>query len=509
MRLALFLGAAGLALAQAGLDFPMSLAPSPDGKYVLALNAGKNPSISVMEAAGTTPPLRELSRVPLEDAWLGLTFAPSGKTVYAGGGFRGSVYELSFSSSGELRRTREFKASDFIGDVAVSPDGRLIYAADLYKNAIVVINPQSGRVIDHFKTGRRPYRILFHPDGKSYFVSSWADATVYLHSVANGEELGRIRLAPHPTDMVLSDYKPPVEEGQPPIPWKYRLYVTAANTNSVFVVGVGENNTLSLVEAIGIAPESMTPLGMTPSALALSPDQKQLYVACSDADVVASVNVSDTRGVLEEYIPTGAYPTAVRVVNQQVIAVNGHAAPAPGPEVLARDEIDARRTSAEHIVYIVPTGSPEATMRAVAGIVPDYTAKFAPAWAAGRKKTNDFDGREPANTPPGGYIWSNARAAGISVKNYGISELGQVLTGTEWTKSLLEDLNQAADDGSLPRLIVIPQTGTPTMDAIRQAIQKSKFGVKTEIVSGDLWKVERLLGLRPMTRTDAGPNPLR
>ena len=62
-----------------------------------------------------------------------------------------------------------------IGDVALSPDGRLIYAADLYHDSVVVINPQSGMMIGRIKTGRRPYRILFHPDGKSLFVTSWAD----------------------------------------------------------------------------------------------------------------------------------------------------------------------------------------------------------------------------------------------------------------------------------------------------------------------------------------------
>ena len=40
----------------------------------------------------------------------------------------------------------------------------------------------------HYKTGRRPYRILFHPDGKSSFVSSWADGTVYLHETRTGLE---------------------------------------------------------------------------------------------------------------------------------------------------------------------------------------------------------------------------------------------------------------------------------------------------------------------------------
>ncbi len=56
--------------------------------------------------------------------------------------------------------------------MALSPDGRLIYAADLYHDSVVVINPQSGMVIEQFKTGRRPYRILFHPDGKIFFVTT-------------------------------------------------------------------------------------------------------------------------------------------------------------------------------------------------------------------------------------------------------------------------------------------------------------------------------------------------
>src|ERR1051325_8385338 len=75
---------------------------------------------------------------------------------------------------------------------------------------------------------RRPYRILFHPDGKSFFVSSWADGAVYLHDAGNGSEIGRIRLGPHTTDMVLSDRKVPDDESGS----RYRLVVAAANTNS-------------------------------------------------------------------------------------------------------------------------------------------------------------------------------------------------------------------------------------------------------------------------------------
>ena len=54
------------------------------------------------------------------------------------------------------------------------------------------------------------------------------------------------------------------------------------------------------------------PLGMTPSALALSPDGKRLYVVCSDANAVAVVDVSEDRSDVLGFIPTGWYPTAAR-----------------------------------------------------------------------------------------------------------------------------------------------------------------------------------------------------
>src|SRR5262249_54613431 len=185
---------------QVQLDtLPMSTALSKDGKFLLVLNGGyKPPSISVI----TTDSPHEASRVPVADAWLGLAFSPDGKTVYAGGGSRATVFAFSFSEQGELKPAREFVVApqesrtheDFIGDVAVSPDGRSIYAADMYHDSIVVINPESGRVAQRIKTGRRPYRILFHPDGKSFFVSSWADGSVYLHDAATGSEQGRARV---------------------------------------------------------------------------------------------------------------------------------------------------------------------------------------------------------------------------------------------------------------------------------------------------------------------------
>jgi DNA-binding beta-propeller fold protein YncE len=58
---------------------PMSSALAPDGRYLLVLNGGyKPPSISVID----TQDMKETARVPVADAWLGLTFSPKGDFVY-------------------------------------------------------------------------------------------------------------------------------------------------------------------------------------------------------------------------------------------------------------------------------------------------------------------------------------------------------------------------------------------------------------------------------------------
>jgi YVTN family beta-propeller protein len=312
--------------------FPMATALSPDGQYLLVLNGGyAPPSISVLDVAQA----REIERTPVPDAWLGLAFSSKGDRVYAGGGAQAAVMEFSFSK-GRLQPARTFPvvdaaqrtSRDFIGDVALSPDGRLIYAADLYRDSIVVINPQSGRVIERFKTGRRPYRILFHPDGKSFFVSSWADGSVLRHGTENGEVMTRLRLAPHPTDMVWLAGRPKTDAEEEPSSYVARIFVATANTNSVHTLGVTEANDVRPIEAISLAMTQRQPLGMTPSALGV--DGARLYVACSDANAVAVADVSGSQARVLGLLPVGAYPTAVRpLAGGRLAVVNGKGAGSP------------------------------------------------------------------------------------------------------------------------------------------------------------------------------------
>jgi DNA-binding beta-propeller fold protein YncE len=560
---------------QVQLDsLPLSAAVSPDGKFVLALNAGNHPSISVVE----TGSMKETARVPVADAGLGLAFSPDGRRVYAGGGSRNAVLEFAFSPAGELKASREISAgppgapmngANFIGDVAVSPDGNTILAGDLLHDRVLVMNASSGQVTRAFKSGRRPYRILFHPDGKSYFVSSWADASVYEYSLPSGNEMARARVGAHPADLVLSNRKIPNEQN----PWQYRLFVAAANTNDVFVVGVSEGKELNVLETLNAGFSAVAPAGMTPSGLALSADQTRLYIACSDVNALAVADVSESRSRLNGFVPVGSYPTAVRVVTGGKLAVlNGHSGSmsvidAPTDEMLPEysaramaatpyresfsDSLPEQRSSIEHVIYILMDGNvgpnsaklarefvrlenfhpsgdtPAAALNwAVSAISPDFTERLGPSFAAGRLRYNGFEGGEPANLPPAGYLWSNALSAGLTVRNYGmfvdngaqgvrvkdpsLLDVTNMKYRSPDPQAFLDDLKQfEAPAAMLPNLMVLRTASDAALGRVVEAVSKSRFWAQTAMfVMNPSGPSPMLLALSPYTRRGAvDPTP--
>lgn len=512
---------------------PMASVVSKDGRFLIVMNGGyKPPTLSVLD----TKDGHEIGRTPVPDAWLGLALSPNGRTLWVGGGSQASIFEFSLDANGKLAPARTFEivkpsarsARDFIGDVAVDPEGHLLYASDLYNDAIVVVNTQSGLVIDKFKTGRRPYRILFNPDGKSFYVTSWADGSLYHHQTSNGALIQTLRLGAHPTDMVWRDRATRAEDADGDEPgeavqqpgFRARIFVAAANTNSVYSVGVSEGGDLRVVETINVATTPNHPLGMTPSALALSRDQSRLYVVCSDANAAAVVDVTTAHSQVLGFIPTGWYPTAAKsLADGRLVVLNGKGSrsyPNPkGPNPTQRannmnsqyvaviqtgsasfippltddalstytaevesnspysdeklDEVPPGIPAAiQHVLYIVKENrsydqvfgaigkgesdpslclfnesagpnhyklarefvlfdnfyvnsdvSADGHNWSTSAISNDFVQKMWPSNYGNRNHNYGFEGGEPAAYPPAGYLWTNAAAAGVTMRNYG------------------------------------------------------------------------------------------
>ena len=70
-----------------------------------------------------------------------------------------------------------------------------------------------------------------------------------------------------------------------------------------------------------------------------------------------------------------------------------------------------------------------------AAIASDYVQKMWPNSYAGRRKLYDYEGQEATALPPAGYLWTNAAAAGVAMRNYGyFVEQSQVARGRDGTQ---------------------------------------------------------------------------
>ena len=102
-----------------------------------------------------------------------------------------------------------------------------------------------------------------------------------------------------------------------------RLFVANANENTVTVLDTATGRAQETLWAT-LFPQS--PPGATPNSVALSPDEKTLYVANANINAVAVFDVTDPgHGRSLGFIPTGWYPTSVRVTpdGRQLLILNG------------------------------------------------------------------------------------------------------------------------------------------------------------------------------------------
>lgn len=324
---------------------PIAVRLLPDARSALILHTGnRTPALTLHQL----PDGEVLSRVEMKDAFLGLVLA--GDRVYAGGGSTGGVHRFSLRdgklSGATLLPTNAGPVQpgeSFIGDLTLSADGRTLYAADIQKNEIALLDAASGKLIARWKSVRMPYKILPDPDRPEVLVSSWSGGEVARHAASDGAIAQKIAVGAHTTDML----------------WQGRqLFVAAAHTNTVFVLESPANGTLRIAERLSVAMTPRQPLGMTPSALTLSPDRKTLFIACSDANAVAVADVGSRPARIRGFLPTGWYPTATELLpDGSLLVLNGKGLRSwPNPKG-PTDSMDRRKMTREERAQVQYVGT--------------------------------------------------------------------------------------------------------------------------------------------------------
>ncbi len=207
--------------------------------------------------------------------------------------------------------------------IALSPDGETLYTANNLGDSLGIISDlRDQRNIQRVALGRPGSKQFSYPYdvrvlaagprvGKIY-ISLWGDGTVAVMNPATQRGVSYIPTGRHPTLMMFNSSQS-------------RLYVVNSDSDSVSVI---DTRTDTVIETINVSVAEGQPAGMTPEGLALSRDEKTLYVTNAHANSVAVVRLADkpstsSRSKLAGCIPTGSYPSAVAEVGDRLFIANG------------------------------------------------------------------------------------------------------------------------------------------------------------------------------------------
>ncbi len=352
-------------------DFPhylagqaMSTILDPAGNTLLILTTGFNrikdkndkqideaseEYVFVYDVSGREPRRRQVLKVP--NTFAGISFAPDGKHFYVSGGTDDNLHVFVKDASGlwseEGRPIQLGHTSGGLGlvpgkealasaGVAVTGDGRFTVIANLYNDSVTQVDLQTRRVVAEIEL--RPGKIDGTQAGVAggeypYWVTAKGSDSVYVSSLRDREvvevQLGahpavrqRIRVRGNPNKMILNRDQS-------------RLFVAADNSDTVIVIDTKHNTILEEIPTT--APDWLLKnvkgyTGSAPNALALSHDEKTLYVTNGGSNSVAVIKLGEHSGVVG-LIPTGWSPNAVSVSrdDDRLFVVNGKSVPGPNP----------------------------------------------------------------------------------------------------------------------------------------------------------------------------------
>jgi YVTN family beta-propeller protein len=298
-------------------DRPLGLTLSPNGTTV-AVVTGSNfapRALHIIDVQSS----KLLQSEPLKDSFAGVAFSKDGSAIYIGGGESHEVKILRKGADGRFAADSSIALPDSApSGLALSSDGATLLVALNKKHSAAIIDI-STKAVRTVEVGNYPYTAAITADGRKAYVTNWAgrrpkgtdtadetfrivldprtgipsSGSVSVIDVVAGRVLTEIEVGLHPSGLALHSAS-------------NRLYVANANSDSVTIVNT---KTDRISGVINVRPFKMAPLGSSPNALAVTRDGKTLYVAnaANNAVAVVDTNKREMKGL----IPTGWYPTAV------------------------------------------------------------------------------------------------------------------------------------------------------------------------------------------------------
>ncbi len=291
-------------------DLPLNVAVSPSKKLLAVTNNGQSTqSIMLIDAKSQMI----VDSAVIAKAWLGLAFSADEKWLYASGGndnwiLRYSIKENKLAVADTFILGKPWPEKISVAGIAVDDARNLLYVVTKENNSFYVIDIPKKSIVQQLPLGGEGYTCILSPDKKELYISCWGCDTVRIYDTEKKVFSGAVSVGDNPNDMCVT------KSGK-------FLYVANANDNSVSVIDVAKRR---VIETLNSALYPGAPSGSTTNSVALSEDDELLYIANADNNSLAVFDVENPGSSKSKgFIPTGWYPSCVRIVKKNIIVANG------------------------------------------------------------------------------------------------------------------------------------------------------------------------------------------
>jgi YVTN family beta-propeller protein len=292
-------------------DLPLNIQISASQKLMAVTNNGQSKqSIQLIDPQSE----KILHDQPIKKAWYGLKFSADEKKLYASGANDNIIliYPIIKKMLGKADTIVLGKAwpIEKIGPTGIEVDdaGKRLYAVTKENNSLYIFDLSTNKLVNKVNLGSEAYDCLLSPDKTKLYISLWGADKLAIYDIKAQKITSEILTENHPNEIIQN------RTG------KY-LFVANASDNSVSVI---DAKARKVIEVISTALYPTRLSGSTTNGLALSEDEKTLYVANADNNCLAVFNVSNPgKSSSKGFIPTGWYPTNVRVAGKKIFVSNG------------------------------------------------------------------------------------------------------------------------------------------------------------------------------------------
>lgn len=300
---------------------PVDLALSPDGKWMAVLNKNYLELIHVNDRT-----IFQRLEIKKGGSYIGVTFSEDGRKIYVSQS-RNHIFIAEMNDNNVLNWSDKIKFPEakvgghpVPGGIILDKKDDKLYTTLNRSNSLAIVQ-LSDKSIKEIPVGIAPYELVLYSSQKAY-VSNWggripkegeityksSGSDILVDEKTGIAKNGTVSVVDLSKGMEIKSIEVGLHPGDMVLsPDKKQLYVACANSDIVSVI---DTETDKVVKEISVHFTQGLPFGSAPNALEISKDGKLLYIANGTDNAVCVIDLKNDDKLLG-FIPTGWYPSAV------------------------------------------------------------------------------------------------------------------------------------------------------------------------------------------------------